>query len=592
MHFVPNSFCNGPGGGSLPTLHQQAGGSSTNGATTSLLVQCFQAYEHAMQHFLIGQAIWYAERMIAEARSSAAKMEATFLLARAHYQDKNTALAYFFLKQLVDEASPQSSQTSAFASVLMGGSKINGAVNYLLKAESETLKSARYLLARCCYDLAQYQEAEEALFGGGGKNDLLVPTSRDASGGGRSSGGGAGAASVPGGAAGLHLLGQIRERQRKMPSALESYKQAIVAGPFMVQALERYTHLTAHFGTLTEQLPVPLRVPKIDEASVGAGLAAASVARDESGTGDERTEQGSSSELRTRVVVGGSSSAASSSSSGPVGPSSGRGSPPSCSAAQGPSVLFSSVPKAFLDEYSFGGPADTTAVRGGAPASRSAGGGATGGTRIFIPSVGRENQNSSSPDDSEHDPFTLARLLTVLAHALSYAALFQQAELASTLTELPTCHARTGYFLGIAAKCCFERGEFGQAEKMFSDMLRLSPRRPQFLEYYSTCLWHLKKDVECAHLAHQALLHWGLRSAPETWCILGNSFSLQKEHETAIKFFKRAIALDPLFAYAYTLCAHEYVANEKFEKAVPMFEQALALDPAQYNAWWGLGRRC
>ena len=46
------------------------------------------------------------------------------------------------------------------------------------------------------------------------------------------------------------------------------------------------------------------------------------------------------------------------------------------------------------------------------------------------------------------------------------------------------------------------------------------------------------------------------------------STSLQKEHEAALKFFQRAIQMDPEFTYAHTLCAHEYVANEDFEKAI------------------------
>ena len=49
------------------------------------------------------------------------------------------------------------------------------------------------------------------------------------------------------------------------------------------------------------------------------------------------------------------------------------------------------------------------------------------------------------------------------------------------------------------------------------------------------------------------------------------------------------LKVDPSFTYAYTLCGHEYVANEKFDKAVPMYEHALAIDPRHYNAWWGLG---
>jgi len=41
-------------------------------------------------------------------------------------------------------------------------------------------------------------------------------------------------------------------------------------------------------------------------------------------------------------------------------------------------------------------------------------------------------------------------------------------------------------------------------------------------------------------------------------CAMGNCYSLQKDHETALKNFQRAVQLNPRFAYAHTLCGHEY----------------------------------
>lgn len=79
------------------------------------------------------------------------------------------------------------------------------------------------------------------------------------------------------------------------------------------------------------------------------------------------------------------------------------------------------------------------------------------------------------------------------------------------------------------------------------------------------------------------------RLAPETWCVVGNCFSLQKEHETALKLFRRAIQLDPHFTYAHTLSGHEYVANDELEKATSSFRDALRADDRHYNAWYGLG---
>ena len=41
-------------------------------------------------------------------------------------------------------------------------------------------------------------------------------------------------------------------------------------------------------------------------------------------------------------------------------------------------------------------------------------------------------------------------------------------------------------------------------------------------------------------------------------CAMGNCYSLQKDHETALKNFQRAVQLNSRFTYAHTLCGHEY----------------------------------
>lgn len=89
------------------------------------------------------------------------------------------------------------------------------------------------------------------------------------------------------------------------------------------------------------------------------------------------------------------------------------------------------------------------------------------------------------------------------------------------------------------------------------------------MEIYSTILWHMRKDMELSYLAHE-LIEMD-KMVPESWCALGNCFSLQKEHESAIKFFQRALQLDPHFTYAHTLCGHEYVASDDLDKAQASF---------------------
>lgn len=76
--------------------------------------------------------------------------------------------------------------------------------------------------------------------------------------------------------------------------------------------------------------------------------------------------------------------------------------------------------------------------------------------------------------------------------------------------------------------------------------------------------------------------------APESWCVVGNCFSLQRETDLAIRFFQRALQIDPAFTYAHTLCGHEMVINEDLDKAIACYRLALLADDRHYNAWYGL----
>lgn len=145
---------------------------------------------------------------------------------------------------------------------------------------------------------------------------------------------------------------------------------------------------------------------------------------------------------------------------------------------------------------------------------------------------------------------------------------------------------------------------------MFERARRLDPCCMDGVDIYSTALWQLKQEVKLAFLAQQVgpaddgeywpRVRWLIpcppsfasiqtlslaRLTPEPWIAIGNCFSLQKEHDTAIKFFQRAIQLDPDRAYAHTLMAHEFIANEDFDKAVSGFRHAVRIDERHYNAW-------
>ena len=153
---------------------------------------------------------------------------------------------------------------------------------------------------------------------------------------------------------------------------------------------------------------------------------------------------------------------------------------------------------------------------------------------------------------------------------------------------LPTSQRDTPYVKAQIGKAYYEQANYVEAERFFIAVKTAAPSRLEDMELYSTVLWHLKNEVELAYLAHE--LSELERLSPQAWVAVGNSFSLQREHEQALKCFKRATQIDPSFAYGFTLQGHEFVANEEFEKALDAYRCAVAADGRHYNAWYGLGK--
>ena len=153
---------------------------------------------------------------------------------------------------------------------------------------------------------------------------------------------------------------------------------------------------------------------------------------------------------------------------------------------------------------------------------------------------------------------------------------------------IPQPQRETPWVLTQMGRAFFEQGSWAEAEKYYARVRTIAPARLDGLELYSTVLWQLKRDVELSFLAHEIVDVD--RLSAQAWCIVGNALSLQKDHDQALKCFKRATHLDPGFAYAFTLQGHEHVANEEYDKAMTAFRSALATDNRHYRAWYGLAK--
>ncbi|KAJ5903275.1 hypothetical protein N7504_005658 [Penicillium tannophilum] len=181
----------------------------------------------------------------------------------------------------------------------------------------------------------------------------------------------------------------------------------------------------------------------------------------------------------------------------------------------------------------------------------------------------------------------LLGLFTKLASGYFSLSRYKCTDAVQHFNSLSQGQRETPWVLAQLGRAFFEQAMYADASKYFSRVQSLAPSRLEDMEIYSTVLWHLKNDVELAYLAHQ-LLEVD-RLSPQAWCAIGNSFSHQRDHDQALKCFKRATMLDPDFAYAFTLQGHEYVANEEYDKALDAYRHGIKADARHYNAWYGLG---
>lgn len=186
-----------------------------------------------------------------------------------------------------------------------------------------------------------------------------------------------------------------------------------------------------------------------------------------------------------------------------------------------------------------------------------------------------------------HAGTDLVMFLRKLGEAYQLQADYRCREAIAAYKALPVIHQKTAWVQSQIARCHFELGDYEDAAKGYEMVQQMQPYRLEGMEIYSTCLWHLKKQYELTYLSQTT--HEMNKHAPETWCVLGNCFSLQNEHEKALEYFQTAIKQDSYFAYAHTLSGHEYVEIEDFEKARKAYTEALKKDERHFRALWGLG---
>ena len=208
-------------------------------------------------------------------------------------------------------------------------------------------------------------------------------------------------------------------------------------------------------------------------------------------------------------------------------------------------------------------------------------------TNTATATTATDSANLKPDKESDEKVQDILDLLSISGAAYQNICQYRCREALQVFQQLPVAHQYTAWVLHQQGRAFFEQGDFLSAQRCLEQMHKMDPGRMSGLELLSTVYWQLKKEVALANLAQRAM-DWDYES-PQAHCVVGNCFSLQKDHETALVFFQRSLLLDPDFTYTHTLSGYEYMANEDFDKAIACFRNAMRTDERHYNAWYGLG---
>ncbi|KAM7533380.1 hypothetical protein Aperf_G00000126327 [Anoplocephala perfoliata] len=177
-------------------------------------------------------------------------------------------------------------------------------------------------------------------------------------------------------------------------------------------------------------------------------------------------------------------------------------------------------------------------------------------------------------------------LLRCLGQAYSLLTQHNYRGSVALLSEIPFEHLATGRLLTWAARAHVDAADYSKARRIFNELRRLEPWQLYGMDFYSTVLWYQGAEQELSQLASDLLTLD--RSASIPWSVAGNYYALLREHDTSIRFLRRAIQVCPTDSYACTLLGHEYVAVENLDRAASAFRHALRLDERNYSARFGL----
>eukprot|EP00633_Aureoumbra_lagunensis_P009738 CAMPEP_0197323248 /NCGR_PEP_ID=MMETSP0891-20130614/70402_1 /TAXON_ID=44058 ORGANISM="Aureoumbra lagunensis, Strain CCMP1510" /NCGR_SAMPLE_ID=MMETSP0891 /ASSEMBLY_ACC=CAM_ASM_000534 /LENGTH=478 /DNA_ID=CAMNT_0042815843 /DNA_START=1099 /DNA_END=2535 /DNA_ORIENTATION=- len=161
-------------------------------------------------------------------------------------------------------------------------------------------------------------------------------------------------------------------------------------------------------------------------------------------------------------------------------------------------------------------------------------------------------------------------------------------EALEVLNELKSILPSSSFVFAQQALAHYARRDFDTAINTFEVLRQNFPYRLDQLDVYSNILYVKEQRADLSLLAHAVFRIDKYR--PETCCIIGNYYSLRRQHERAVLYFRRALRLDRKCLSAWTLMGHEFIELKNTNAAVESYRRAVDTNSRDYRAWYGLGQ--
>ncbi|PSR80577.1 tetratricopeptide [Coniella lustricola] len=180
-------------------------------------------------------------------------------------------------------------------------------------------------------------------------------------------------------------------------------------------------------------------------------------------------------------------------------------------------------------------------------------------------------------------------IVSYMFHIHTSLELYQPtSELQTALAQLQEIFPDSPFLLTCSALYLNHTKALKEAAAEFNHLLSLHPHRLDQLDIYSNILYVLNERPKLAFLAH--LCSSVDKFRPESCVVIGNYYSLLSQHEKAVQYFRRALALDRSCLSAWTLMGHEYVELKNTHAAIESYRRGVDINRRDYRAWYGLGQ--